>query len=199
MARINWRKTYEWIRELKEWIAIVLPGILAAFAINRWLGWGIADSLSAGFVAMLLVAFLVMRFQLKRDTRVIDEIVDPDFGELTRYHDSWLSILDLEASEEPLFLSGKGTREPTMIQRSSLIEIIDTWPQWNRGLEVALDRMKGNIVPESPRESFILSIELDPYEARWAVSFVVSKGKADYDFIAKFCQGRLVQLKRDEI
>jgi hypothetical protein len=81
MARIRWRKTYEWIRELKEWIAIVLPGILVGICRQSLVGLGNrADSLSAGIVAIPLVGLLVMNFKFKRGTKVIEECLDPDFG-----------------------------------------------------------------------------------------------------------------------
>jgi hypothetical protein len=199
MATSRWKKIEGRIGEILDWVVILIPGILVGSAVFRWLGWTLVDSFYAGIVAIPMVGLLVMNFRFKRGTKVIEECLDPDFGELTKFRDSWLSILDLTEVEEPLFLRGEGTHEPTIMQRSSLIEIVDTWRQWTEGLRAALVAMKNGGVPEKPWELYILDIKLDSHEAEWEVSILVSKGDEDYDFLAKFCQGRLVELKRDEI
>lgn len=199
MASSKWKKIQDRIGEIRDWLVLLIPGILVGSAVYRWLGWTVVDSFYAGIVAIPLLGFLVMNFQLKRETKVIEECLDSDFGELTKFRKSWLSILDLKGVEDSLFLQGKGTQEPTIVQRSSLIEIIDTWAQWTGGLRVALDAMKKGSVPEKPWELYILDIELDANDAAWEVSIVVSKGEDDYDFVAKFREGRLIELNKDEI
>lgn len=198
MSNSRWKEIRNRIGETWDWLVILTPGVLVGYVVYRWLDWTVVDSFYAGVLAIPVVGFLVMLFQFKRDTEVIGEVVDPDFGELTKYRDSWLAVLELEAPEEPLFLRGAGTQEPTVMQRSSVIEIVDSWSQWVKGLEAALDRMKKD-VPEKPWELFIVDIALDGYEPEWEVSIVVSKGEVDYDFVVKFREGKLVELKKDDI
>lgn len=195
MAGLKWKDIKDRIGKILEWVVILSPCVLGGYVAYRWLGWTVEDSFHVVVLTFPVVAFLVMRFQLKKETKVIAEVQDPDFGELTKYRNSWLSVLNLKGEDEPLFLQGEGTQEPTVMQRSSVIEIVDTFPRWIGGLEAALDAMKG--APKRPWELFILQIELASDEPEWEMSIVVEKGEADYDFTAKFQEGRLVDLKKD--
>lgn len=194
MTVSRWKSFKSRMNEAREWLVLLLPGLLVGYLTYRWLGFTFVNSFYVG----LAVIPVMMWILLSRGTKVIGEVVDPDFGELTKYRDSWFSILDMEGVEDSIFLRGEGTQEPTVMQRSSLIEIVDQWPRWTKGLEAALGAM-GQEIPDRPWELFILDIKLDAEDPAWEVSVLVCKGEEDYDFIASFREGKLVELKRDEI
>lgn len=190
---------------MKDRLTIIFWGLIAFllywsvfWITHRQLGWSVDSAKLAAVAVVILVAVVFFKLMLHLKTRVIGESTDPDLGEITQYRESWLSLVDLEGFEEPVFLSGEGTSQPTGIQRSVLIGMVDSREDWMKEIEIELEKQGGVPEPSRPWSLLIDGIELDPNEYSATVSFSISRGEVDDVWLAELQDGAVTSVSREE-